>query len=164
MPVTLRPIHPDDVEFLYAVYASTREDELALVDWDETQKTAFLRMQFTAQHKYFQEQFHDAAFEIVLLNGKPIGRLYVDRRKDEIRLIDIALLPEHRNGGIGRLLLTKLLAEAAEAVKPVRLHVELFNPALRWYERLGFVKIADHGVYLLLEWSSGSSRQLKTAS
>src|SRR2546425_2395307 len=66
MTVTFRPIHPEDREFLYTVYASTRDDELAPLPWDETQKTAFLTMQFTAQHTYYQEQFKSAAFEIIL--------------------------------------------------------------------------------------------------
>ena len=74
-------------------------------------------------------------------------------RADEIRLIDIALLLEHRNAGIGARLLQDLLAEAAQAGKPVRIHVEKFNPALRLYERLGFTPIEDQGVYLLMQWS-----------
>ncbi len=162
MTVTRRRIRPGDEDFLYAVYASTRQDELAPLDWDEAQKTAFLRMQFLAQHTYYQEQFSDAAFEIVLLDGRAIGRLYVARREDEIRLIDLALLPEHRNAGIGTLLLKELLAEAAEARKPVRIHVERFNPALRLYTRLGFRPIADRGAYWFLEWAAGA--QPNTAS
>jgi hypothetical protein len=34
--------------------------------------------------------------------------------------------------------------------------VERFIPALRLYERLGFREIEDKGVYLFLEWVSGS--------
>ena len=162
MAVTRRPIHPDDEEFLYSVYAGTRTDELAVVDWDEARKTAFLKMQFSAQHKHYQEHFPDAAFEIVLLDGNPIGRLYVDRREDEIRLVDIALLPEYRNAGIGTSLLKELMAEAAAAHRPVRIHVERFNRALRLYEQLGFTTIAEHGAYFLLEWAP--DRQPNTAS
>ena len=162
MAVTRRPIQPDDEDFLYTVYAGTRSDELAVVDWDEARKTAFLKMQFSAQHKHYQEHFPNAAFEIVLLDGNPIGRLYVDRREDEIRLIDIALLPKYRNGGIGTSLLKELMAEAATAHKPVRIHVERFNRALRLYQQLGFTTIAEHGAYFLLEWSP--ERQPNTAS
>ena len=162
MAVTRRPIRPDDEDFLYSVYAGTRTDELAVVDWDEARKTAFLKMQFAAQHKHYQEHFPQAAFEIVLLDGHPIGRLYVDRREDEIRLIDIALLPEYRNGGIGTALLQELLAEATKARKPLRIHVERFNRALRLYAHLGFATIAEHGAYFLLEWAP--DRQPNTAS
>lgn len=81
------------------------------------------------------------------------ARLYVDRTDKEILLIDIALLPEHRGAGIGGRLLNDLLSEAAAEHKPVRIHVEHKNPARRLYERLGFRKIEDKGVYYLMEWS-----------
>lgn len=152
--LTLRPITPGDKDFLYRVYTSTREDELALVDWPETEKDAFLEMQFLAQHSFYLEQFAQADFDLILLNEEPVGRLYLDRREDEIRIIDIALLTEHRRKGIGSRLLKEILAEAASAGLPVRIHVERYNPALHLYYRLGFQKIADQGVYYLMEWSS----------
>jgi ribosomal protein S18 acetylase RimI-like enzyme len=151
-PITFRPIRPDDEGFLFQVYASTRVEELAPLDWTEVQKEAFLRMQFTAQHTYYQAQFPHASFQVILQGQRPIGRLYVDRRADEISLVDIALLPAYRNVGIGSALLRDLLAEARQAGKPVRIHVECFNPALRLYERLGFSRVGDTGVYFLLEW------------
>jgi ribosomal protein S18 acetylase RimI-like enzyme len=152
--ITFRPIRPEDEALLYQIYANTREEELAQVPWDTAEKEAFLRMQFNAQHQYYQEQFPHAAFQIILRDDRPIGRLYVNRRPDVIHLIDIALLPANRNRGIGTSLLKELLAEASEVGKPVRIHVEHFNPALRLYERLGFSQIGDHGVYYLMEWLS----------
>jgi len=157
-PVSLRPITPEDEPFLYRVYAGTREDELAPLGWDETQKEAFLRMQFNAQHVFYQQRFPAADFDIILATDKPVGRLYVDRRDDEIRIVDIALLPEHRNTGIGGALIRDLLTEAAAARKPVRIHVERFNPALRLYERLGFIQVGDNGVHYLMEWAGIESR------
>lgn len=151
--VTLRPITPEDDGFLYRIYASTREDELAVVDWDDGQKKEFLEMQFTAQHAFYMEQFPQAEFRIILLDEEPIGRLYVDRREDEIRIIDIALLAEHRNKGIGSTFLNDILSEGQQEGLPVRIHVEQNNPALRLYERLGFQKIGENGIYYLMEWS-----------
>jgi GNAT superfamily N-acetyltransferase len=110
-----------------------------------------LRMQFSAQHRYYQEQFAGAAFQIILLEERPIGRLYVNRGAQEILVVDITLLPEFRNRGIGGAIMSDLLAEAAHAAKPVRIHVEYFNPAIRFYERLGFSKIRVDGAYFLLE-------------
>ena len=154
-PVTFRPIRPDDEPFLYRVYASTREEELRPVPWTAAQKEAFLRQQFQAQHAFYQKQYASARFEIVLRDGQPIGRLYVARGDDAIRIVDIALLPEHRGAGIGTGILRDLLAEAAAAGKPVRIHVERLNPARHLYERLGFVLVADSGVYCLMEWAPG---------
>ena len=126
------------------------------MDWDEGQKAAFVQMQFTAQHRYYLEQYAKAAFLIILRDGVPAGRLYVDRRPTDIRIIDIALLPEYRGRGIGSLLLKQVLTEAAQTDKRVSIHVERFNPAMRLYERLGFRQIEDQGVYLLMEWAPGA--------
>src|SRR5688500_328403 len=109
--LSLRPITDDDRDMLYRVYASTREDELAQVAWDDDQKAAFLRMQFDAQYSYYAEHYPKAQFQVILLNGEPVGRLYLDRRAREIRIVDIALLPEYRNRGIGTALLHEILAE-----------------------------------------------------
>ena len=151
--ITLREVVEEDREFLYRVYASTREDELAPVPWSDAEKENFLRMQFNAQDKHYRSHFPDARYEIVLLDGRPIGRLYVHRRDDEIRVLDIALLPEHRGAGIGGSLMRELLAEAADAGKPVRIHVERNNPAMRLYHRLGFTECGETGVYYLMEWT-----------
>jgi len=151
--LTLRPITPDDRDFLYRVYASTREQELAQVDWDAAQKAAFLRMQFDAQYQDYQKNYSQARFQIILLDGQPIGRLYVDRWANEIRIVDIALLPEYRNRGLGTGYLKDILAEGQRAGLPVTIHVERFNPALHLYERLGFQPIEDKGVYWLMRWT-----------
>jgi ribosomal protein S18 acetylase RimI-like enzyme len=136
------------------MYASTREDELAQTGWSEAQKTAFLRQQFEAQHGYYREHYSEASFDVILSDGYPIGRLYVARWPEEIRIVDIALLPEHRNSGIGTALLQNLISESEESGKPLSIHVERFNmQALRLYERLGFRKAADKDVYFLMERS-----------
>jgi ribosomal protein S18 acetylase RimI-like enzyme len=150
--ITLRPITDDDQPLLLEIYGSTREDELRLVDWSDAQKQAFVEQQFGCQHAYYQQQYADASFDVILADGVPVGRLYVDRREDEIRIIDIALLPEFRGRGIGGSIMKDLLEEALRAEKPVRIHVENYNPAMRWYDRLGFHKTGETGVYHLMEW------------
>jgi ribosomal protein S18 acetylase RimI-like enzyme len=151
--IDLRPVGPEDEAFLYRVYASTRQDELALVPWGEAEKEAFLQMQFAAQHTFYRERFAGASFDLILLNGQPVGRLYLDRRPNEVRIIDIALLAEYRRQGIGTHLLRDILDEAGRAGLPVRIHVEQNNPALGLYHRLGFRQIGDEGIYYLMEWS-----------
>ena len=125
---------------------------MSVVDWPEAQKSAFLAMQFDAQHRYYREQFSTADYLVVERDGEAIGRIYLDRRADELRLIDIALIPEARNQGLGKALLLDLLDEGRASALPVRIHVERFNPAMRLYLRLGFMPIEDQGVYQLLEW------------
>ena len=151
--VRLRPAEPQDAELLFRVYASTRVEELSVVPWDDAQKEAFLRAQFEAQDRWYHEHYDRTSFDVVLIGGEPAGRLYVHRGESEIRIVDIALLPEHRGGGVGTALLRDLLDEADADDKRVTIHVERLNPALRLYERLGFAVAEDKGVYLLLERS-----------
>lgn len=151
-PTTLRPITAEDEPFLFRLYVSTREEEMALVGWPQAEQQSFLAMQFKAQHRFYQEQFATAQFDVIEQNGKPIGRLYVDRREDEIRIIDIALLSQYRGQGIGTHYMRKILAEAREEQLPVRIHVEANNPAMGLYKRLGFRQIDTNGVYWLMEW------------
>jgi ribosomal protein S18 acetylase RimI-like enzyme len=150
--VTFRPAAAADAELLYRIYAGTRAEELAPVPWSDAQKEAFLRMQFRAQSLDYQANFAAAEHLIILADGVEAGRLYVDRRPDEMRIVDIALLPEHRGAGVGGGILRGLLAEAAAVRKPLRIHVEHYNPALRLYERLGFRRTGDDGIYFLMEW------------
>jgi GNAT superfamily N-acetyltransferase len=150
--VGFRPANDADQQFLCTLYASTRADEMSQVDWPEEQRDAFLQMQFNAQHRYYHEQFPAASYLVVERNGEAIGRIYLDRRSDELRLIDIALMPKARNQGLGKALLLDLLDEAQANGLPVRIHVERFNPARRLYLRLGFMQIEDQGIYQLMEW------------
>ena len=162
MNVELRAVEPGDEPFLCRLYASTRDEEMGLVVWSEEEKERFLRMQFSAQDRFYREHYPGAELRIVLADGEPAGRLYVDRWPEEIRLIDVSLLPEHRNRGIGTRLLEELLEQADAARVPVTIHVEVFNPARKLYERLGFRVAEDRGVYLLM--SRPPARYPKTAS
>lgn len=147
----LRPARAEDRDFLLRVYGSTREEELRLVDWEAEEKAAFVQQQFEAQDSYYREHYDPATFDVIEVDAEPAGRLYVARWEDEIRIIDVALLPEHRGRGVGTALLRALLEEAAEAGKRLSIHVELNNPARRLYERLGFAPVEERGVYLLME-------------
>ena len=155
--LTLRPVGTGDDDFLYRVYASTRMDEMALVDWADEQKEAFLQMQFQAQTKHYRLQYPNAEYQIIQRqDGLPIGRLIVDRSRGSILLMDIALLPEFRNAGIGTTIMQDLMAEAALKNRSILLHVEVFNPAMKLYERLGFVKSSEQGIYHEMVWKPGS--------
>jgi ribosomal protein S18 acetylase RimI-like enzyme len=154
--IALRAETLGDQEFLFHLYASTRQAEMAQVPWTPEQKEAFLWMQFEAQGDAYHQRFKTASFQIVEVNGEAAGRLYLDRRLAKIRIVDIALLPEWRGRGIGTYLLGKILAEGQRRRLPVSIHVEQTNPALSLYQRLGFQKISEYGIYWLMEWKPGS--------
>ena len=150
--IVLRACGAQDDAFLQQVYASTRAEELARIGWDVPQQQAFLQMQYQAQRHSYLVQFPAAEYRIVQRDNADVGRLIVDRGSDVIWLIDITLLPEHRNAGLGNSLIHALQAEAAQAGKPVMLHVDNVNRAQRLYERLGFVMTAESDFYLEMTW------------
>lgn len=150
--IEFRPTAEEDIEFLYKLYASTRADEMALTGWNEKEIEDFLRMQFRLQHVQYMENYKvGGTFEIILVNGAPAGRLYVQRKKDDIRIVDIALLPEFRGKGTGSRIMNELMAEADRENLPLSLHVEQFNSALGLYERMGFEKKDLIGIYFFME-------------
>ena len=148
--MSFRPMTDADLPFLARVYASTRMEELSVVPWPLEQKLAFLQQQFDAQHAHYRKHYHGTDWLVVLHAGAPVGRLYLARWEREHRIVDIALLPEHRGAGLGTALLQDLLEEAAHKDRSLSIHVEKTNPAMSLYRRLGFVKEGEEGVYDLM--------------
>ena len=153
----LRPVAPADEEFLFGVYLSTRADELAQVEWAEGQKELFARWQFQLQRREYEARFPDAEYSVIVVDEEPAGRVWVGRDAEQIRLLDIALLPRFQNRGAGTLILKHLMDEAAQAGKALRHMVfVLNNDAHRFYERLGFAVIEEFGgAYKHMEWRPG---------
>jgi len=158
--VSLRHEMPGDEAFLFAVYASTREAELAMTGWDEAACTAFLNMQFRAMRVGYRTSFPNAEFSIVLVDECPVGRLVVNRGAREVCVVDVALLPASRNKGFGTTLMRNLLAEVEVSGKPVRLRVQKGSRANRFYQRLGFKQIEEFDFDVEMEWLL--NKQVKT--
>ncbi|MDX6681441.1 MAG: hypothetical protein QOG94_1480 [Solirubrobacteraceae bacterium] len=152
MRVALRPVGDGDARFLLAVYASTREQELAPLPWTAEQKQAFVAMQFAAQRAHYAQHYDGLSADVVLVDGEPAGRLLVARWREEIRIVDIALLPAFRGRGAGGELLAELMDEATEMRKRLSIHVERENRALSLYARLGFRPVGEAGVHLRMQW------------
>ncbi|MBA2732465.1 MAG: GNAT family N-acetyltransferase [Acidobacteria bacterium] len=155
--IALRPVLPEDKEFLHEVYASTRADELSQVAWSETQLKAFLKMQLNARDQSYRMHYHEIDDRIILFRDHPIGRLIMVRTNEEIRLADIALLPEHRGSGMGTSLIKDLMNEASNTKRPIRLQVEKTNMhAKRLYHRLGFTTMSENMTHVQMEYQPGA--------
>jgi len=152
MSIALREITAEDEAFLREVYASTRALELSLVPWSTEQREAFLEFQFDAQHSHYLSQYPEASYQIILSASEPIGRIYVLREEEVIRILDVTLLLDHRNAGVGTELIRELIHEADQSGKALHIWVEDFNPSTRLFERLGFSKVQQDGFNCLLEY------------
>ncbi|HZI88104.1 MAG TPA: GNAT family N-acetyltransferase [Pyrinomonadaceae bacterium] len=156
--ITLRSSLPEDQEFLFAVYARSRDEEMSAWGWDDNQKRGFLEMQWRAKNHQYNQSYPQADDSVVLLNGQPIGRMIADKGGSDITFLDIALLPEYQNQNIGTRLIQLLLQEATDAQKNVVLHVLRSNRAARLYERLGFKTVSEDEVYREMKWTPGEDR------
>jgi ribosomal protein S18 acetylase RimI-like enzyme len=151
MSIALREITGEDEPFLLEVYACTREHEMSLVPWSQEQKANFLKFQSDAQHAYYREQYPDAKYQLIVSDGLPVGRLYVLRKPDVIKILDITVLPQYRNSGIGSRLMGEIIAEADESKRPVQIWIEQVNPSQKLFRELGFDKLEDNGYQDLLQ-------------
>jgi ribosomal protein S18 acetylase RimI-like enzyme len=143
----------EDEDSLLKIYASTREEEMQQVaEWTSEQKEMFLRWQLEMQRRDYEARFPQADYQIILFDGEPAGRLWVARTPQQIRLLDIAILPEFQNRKIGTFLLQQLMKESEATGIPLRHMIYKLNTeARRFYERLGFRLIEDERMYLLME-------------
>jgi len=146
-----RPIKNEDREFLYQLYASTRLAEMTVSGWGESQAEIFLRMQLRLQHMHYVRNYPGASFAIVCVSDTPAGRLYVERKKDRIQIIDIALLPEFRKRGAGGCIMRGLVGEADTKGFKMSLYVERNSPILPFYKNLGFREIEQRGIHYYME-------------
>ena len=150
--IDYRPATEDDLPLLGAIYASTRTEEVAQTGWPPEVQAAFLQQQHEAQHGWYAQTYADAERLVIERAGRPLGRLYLIEWETNLRIIDIALLPEARRQGLGEAILRDIGADAAARGKKVSIHVEKHNPAMHLYRRLGFHPVEDKGVYDLMEW------------
>jgi ribosomal protein S18 acetylase RimI-like enzyme len=164
--LAIRPEVPDDLDFQYRLYASTRAEEMARVGWPEAQTRAFLYQQAGAQIHHYRHHYPDAAFLVCMQGAEPIGRIYLSLGADELRLMDIALLPDHRGLGLGRVLMAAVVEIASQSNVAIGLHVEPNNPAAAWYRRMGFEQVAEVGAYRFMRLTAERVRtvQLKLIS
>ena len=151
--ITTRSVQPEDQSFLLELYKSSRGDDLRGLGWDEQRISEFLDMQYEAQQNFYDSDYRDAANELILLAEKPIGRMMIESRPHEIRCIDLGLLPEYREHGLGTEIIQKLQEKARREKKPLRLQVIRFSRAVNLFDRLGFVRTSETGTHFQMEWT-----------
>lgn len=151
--IILRPVTEDDTIFLIGLYKSSRGDDLRGLGWEESRISEFLDSQYEAQQRFQANEYKRPVDQVILRQSEPVGRLIFESREHEIRCIDLSLLPQHRNSGIGAQLIRDLQVEARRQKKVLRLQVIRFNRAITLFERLGFKRISETGTHFQMEWT-----------
>jgi ribosomal protein S18 acetylase RimI-like enzyme len=156
--VTTRPVRlPEDTDLLLAIYASTRQFEIAGSGWTDEEARAFVAFQFEAQSRYYAAYFAGSEHSVVLVEGVPAGRLVVERSENSVHVVDISLLPSFRRAGVGRDLVHNLIEEADGREVPVTCQVAAGNESRLFWERLGFVARGGGDAYIPMERPCPSS-------
>ena len=151
--LAVRPALPQDEIFLYELYTAVRAPEFDLMPLPPAQKQALIQMQFRSQLSAYTQMFPNSCYHVVLLDGKPVGRLWVAPGEGEFKLVDVAVHPGLQSKGIGTALIQRLQQEAAKARLPIRSHVFKFNPgSLRFHKRLGFAVVGEDDMHYFMEW------------
>src|SRR3974390_1082330 len=84
--VTLRPERAEDRDFRYQLFCDSRQPEFALLLPPDVFRQV-MGPQFHAQTVSYQAQFPQARFDIVEFDGRPIGRIVVDRPGDRLHIV-----------------------------------------------------------------------------
>lgn len=153
--IAMRPVKlPDDESFLKQVYFGTRtEDAAALSVLGAEQVQHLLEMQYKAQILQYAQDFPNAVYSVILFNEKQVGRLITSENEQEICGVDLAILPEFRNQGIGtNVLYNFLIKKSAETNRIFTFQVLKTNRAIKLYDRLGCKITADNGSHFVMKW------------
>jgi ribosomal protein S18 acetylase RimI-like enzyme len=149
----VRPATADDDAFLYSVFCTTWEHEIAAMP-NPGLVRHFLRIQYTAQNRRFAQRFPGYERWVVMYDGQRAGRFFLHRSPSMLHLVEMTLLPEYRSRGIGSTLLRGVMDEAAAAGQSVSLRVARRNVrAASLYDTIGFrlVTMDDQDSYF--EWT-----------
>ena len=151
--LAVRPALPQDEIFLYELYVAIRGPQFALAPITGTQREHLLRMQFRAQMSSYAQQFPNSCYHVVLLDAKPVGRLWVAPGEREFHLVDIAVHPSLQSKGLGTVLVRRLQQEAQRVKLPIRSTVDRFIPgSLRFHQRLGFTIVREDLLQYYMQW------------
>lgn len=142
----------EEVDFLFEVYARSRREEISSWGWTEGQQFQFLRMQHNAQQCFYRQQYPCLEYKLIWTAGEKAGRIGIVKLTEELVLVDIIVLPEFQNRGLGSFVLRELQRTGREENLPIRLSVFAGSPAQKLYERFGFTVTNDSGVYLVMKW------------
>lgn len=148
----LRPARSADNGFIESLYRSTRTD-LQQLDAEPDFIETLIEQQHHAQTVGYGDMFPNAMYFIIEKQGESIGRVVIDFGMNEVRLVDIALIPAARSKGYGKNIIQTLQYAAGSSRAPLYLSVLKINQAARQlYHQLGF-QLAEAGtVSDLLVW------------
>lgn len=153
--ISLEIVEIKNQDALLRIYKESRFDLLWIDGMSEGQKEAFIEQQFEIEKHQIMMGYPEAQLNMIMFQGKPVGRIYIYYGKDTDRILEIGLLEGYRNQGIGGNIVRKVIEKAVEKKKTVSLQVAWFNQsAYRFYENLGFKMVENNGITYEMKYIS----------
>lgn len=141
----LRAVSQGDYDFLRALHHAALRDVVEQTwGWDDE-----------VQDRFFADHWNPADKQIIVVDGRDVGMLSLERRPDEWFLAGIMLLPEHQNQGLGTAVIRDVLSDARASGLPVTLQALKVNRARRLYEHLGFSTTGETETHLHMRAEPG---------
>lgn len=143
----LRPAQPADEPWQRQLFANLRGFDPAML----AACPPLLDQQWQLQQQAFMHDYPGARTRLILSANRAVGVISLYQGASSWRLLEIGLEPDCRGQGIGQRLLQALTQFADRQGQTLELAVKRHNPALRLYQRLGFVVLAEPKADLQLQ-------------
>ena len=152
--ISLRPEVEEDFKFIEELVFAVREREAGFRGLILSERTNLLKEQARLQIEHYRRVYPRAHFMIIEADEKAIGRYYVHHAEDHLLIVELSILPSFQGYGIGRQLIKSVQAEAMRTGLPIRLSVEIGNPAISFYEGMGFEQVRTEQSHHAMVWRS----------
>ena len=151
----LRRQEPSDSPFIGALFRANVAVTLAASGLPQSQIEALAGMQLRARDLSYSRTFPDAVGLIAVLEDRPAGRILVAETPGALHVVDLAVDPAARRGGIGRGMVQAVMEEAGEGGLGVTAEAMITNLAsLALFDGLGFRRAGEAGGSIGLAWRS----------
>ncbi|MGE3801483.1 MAG: hypothetical protein AB7H80_10710 [Candidatus Kapaibacterium sp.] len=154
MSISLRPVAAPDESFLFELFGAIKERDLEHTKLTRPQRRHFIRSQYDARKKHYDKFFDDAEDSLILNEKKKIGRLILQRKEEEFRIIALEILPDYNGKGVYESIIQDIQAEAEEVGKPISVQVEQLGGWFDMLSALGFEKTGETEAHYQMEWNS----------
>lgn len=151
----LRPARSDDDAFLYDVFCSTWQEEVAALP-DQSLARHVLRIQHVAQERRFDGVYPGHQRFVVWSGEERAGRFYLFGTGAFLHIVDLTLLPRFRSQGIGGRLVRDLMSVAAPEGRRISLRASRGSASTDLWAHLGLLLVSTDDREHYFEWAPAS--------
>jgi ribosomal protein S18 acetylase RimI-like enzyme len=111
------------------------------------------------QLKTHRIRWSEKPWQIILLNGEPIGTVSIHWQETHLQFGEFYLLSAYRGRGVGSSVLDDVLVEADKRSVESRLEYLKWNPVASLYKRHGFRVVKENDIHFFAVRSAHAAEQ-----